>query len=342
LAARPGLAVLAGWVHALRGRPAQADGCAELAVRTLEADPAAGREPAVRPRLALLEAALCRHGVERMGADAAAATASFELGSAWRPKSLLLLGWTHLLVGRDREADELFREAELTAGAGTTNTAAVALASRALLAFAAGQSKPAARLSDQSIAALDSLVMPTRATSTICYAVAARAAVNRDDRATVNDHLYAAERLLPQLTYALPWMAISSRLELARVRLALGEIHGAAVLLREAREILRHRPQMGLLVRHLAEVERHLHGSGGHDLEGWPGSLTGAEMRLLPLLTTHLTFGEIAQELYLSRSTVKSQAASTYRKLGVASRCEAIRRAVNLGLIDGRLVYPPE
>ena len=49
-----------------------------------------------------------------------------------------------------------------------------------------------------------------------------------------------------------------------------------------------------------------------------PGAsaLTAAELRLLPLLSTHLSFPEIAGELFLSRNTIKSQANSIYRKLG--------------------------
>jgi DNA-binding NarL/FixJ family response regulator len=41
-----------------------------------------------------------------------------------------------------------------------------------------------------------------------------------------------------------------------------------------------------------------------------PGAsaLTAAELRLLPLLSTHLSFPEIAAELFLSPHTVKSQA----------------------------------
>ena len=42
--------------------------------------------------------------------------------------------------------------------------------------------------------------------------------------------------------------------------------------------------------------------------------------RLLPLLATHLSFGEIAEQLSLSRSTVKVEAASIYRKLVAFSR----------------------
>jgi DNA-binding CsgD family transcriptional regulator len=39
---------------------------------------------------------------------------------------------------------------------------------------------------------------------------------------------------------------------------------------------------------------------------------------LLPLLSTHLTFPEIGNEL--SRHTIKAQTNSIYRKLGAASR----------------------
>lgn len=37
-------------------------------------------------------------------------------------------------------------------------------------------------------------------------------------------------------------------------------------------------------------------------------SLTGAEMRLLPYLATHLTFPEIASRLFISRNTAKTEA----------------------------------
>src|SRR5262249_58530992 len=63
--------------------------------------------------------------------------------------------------------------------------------------------------------------------------------------------------------------------------------------------------------------------------------LTPAELRLIPLLARHLTFREIADRFSVSRNTVKTQAISVYRKLGVASRSEAIDQAVLLGLLDG-------
>jgi LuxR family maltose regulon positive regulatory protein len=70
------------------------------------------------------------------------------------------------------------------------------------------------------------------------------------------------------------------------------------------------------------------------DGKGASVGLTGAELRLLPLLSTHLSFREIGEELFVSRNTIKTQAISVYRKLGVSSRSDAIDRAGVLGLLE--------
>jgi LuxR family maltose regulon positive regulatory protein len=69
-------------------------------------------------------------------------------------------------------------------------------------------------------------------------------------------------------------------------------------------------------------------------------SLTGAELRLLPYLATHLMFPEIASRLFVSRNTIKTEAVAIYRKLGVSSRSEAVERAVEVGLFESS-IYPP-
>jgi LuxR family transcriptional regulator, maltose regulon positive regulatory protein len=56
-------------------------------------------------------------------------------------------------------------------------------------------------------------------------------------------------------------------------------------------------------------------------------------LRLLPLLATHLTFREVGQRLYISQHTVKTQAISVYRKVGVSSRSQAVQQLQDLGLI---------
>jgi LuxR family maltose regulon positive regulatory protein len=63
-------------------------------------------------------------------------------------------------------------------------------------------------------------------------------------------------------------------------------------------------------------------------------ALTAAELRLLPMLSTHLSFPEIAAEMFLSLNTVKSTVYSIYRKLGTSSRSHAVARLRDLGLLE--------
>lgn len=60
--------------------------------------------------------------------------------------------------------------------------------------------------------------------------------------------------------------------------------------------------------------------------------LTARELTVLRLLSTHLSYAEIAARLYLSVNTVKTNLKSLYRKLGVASRSEAVEAATRAGI----------
>jgi LuxR family maltose regulon positive regulatory protein len=60
--------------------------------------------------------------------------------------------------------------------------------------------------------------------------------------------------------------------------------------------------------------------------------LTAAEERVLQLLPTS-TYLQIADTLYISPNTVKTHLRSIYQKLAVASRSEALERAVDLHLL---------
>ena len=55
-------------------------------------------------------------------------------------------------------------------------------------------------------------------------------------------------------------------------------------------------------------------------------------LRLVRLLPTHLSFPQIAERLYVSRHTVKSQVQSVYRKLGASSRREAVEIMAEVGM----------
>jgi LuxR family transcriptional regulator, maltose regulon positive regulatory protein len=62
--------------------------------------------------------------------------------------------------------------------------------------------------------------------------------------------------------------------------------------------------------------------------------LTAAELRVVPFLPTHLCFQEIGARLHVSQYTVRTQAISIYRKLGVGSRSDAVVLALEVGLLE--------
>ncbi len=107
----------------------------------------------------------------------------------------------------------------------------------------------------------------------------------------------------------------------------------ARELVRDARALLDLVPDRELFEGRLAQLQL------AADAEPVPTAmaalpLTPAEMRVLRYLPTRLGFAAIAEELYLSRHTVKAQAISAYRKLGVSSRDAAIAVAREFGLLE--------
>ena len=103
--------------------------------------------------------------------------------------------------------------------------------------------------------------------------------------------------------------------------------------MRETDELLTRRPELGTLVGEAAALRGQLSRQRGTSSPG-ASALTAAELRLLPLLSTHLTASEIAAQLFLSPHTVKAEVKSIYRKLGASSRNQAISRARELGLLE--------
>ena len=141
-----------------------------------------------------------------------------------------------------------------------------------------------------------------------------------------------ATRLRPLLTHALPVVSVQALLDLARSQLATGDLGGARAVLQQAHEIVEQRPDLGLLPQQTAELQEKL-GSLDVPVGGGASSLTRAELRLVPLLCTHLTLNEISERLYVSRNTIRTQTASIYRKFGVSSRSAAVRTMHEQGLI---------
>jgi len=132
-----------------------------------------------------------------------------------------------------------------------------------------------------------------------------------------------------------PWYAAQVSIVLGRVAVELGEPLDARARLEDARQHLGHLLTQGILRDQVDELADLLARTGSGVGAPGPTALTAAEVRVLQLLPTHLSLGEIAERLHVSRNTIKSQVAATYRKLQVTTRAEAVRRGHELGLLEG-------
>ena len=282
---------------------------------------------------ALFRVATCREGVKRMGLDARLALELTPEASPFRSNALLLSGVANLIGGDDRAADADFADAaEVGNRLGVGEVVPGALAARSILAIARGDWESAESLAPQARSQVRQRRLDDYPSSALVYAVSARVALHSGELSAASNDLVRTQRLRAQLTYAIPWLSVLVRLELAHAYLALADPAGARTVLREIEGILRHRPDLGILVKRVDEVKAKLEGMR----VAAPGmsTLTSAELRVLPFLATHLTLPEIGERLFLSRHTIKSQAISTYRKLGVSTRGEAVARSRALGLLE--------
>jgi LuxR family maltose regulon positive regulatory protein len=339
----PPVAVLGTWIHALVGRPAVAERWADAAEReTAGAGPAPDAQTppdgsSMASHRAMARALLCRHGMDRMLADARTALTGLSPASRWRATALLLEAVAELLqdpLGQADRADAVLADAvEVGVPDGALPAAATALAERSLLAIGRDDWAGAGALAAHALEILEAGQLDDYIMSPLVHTVAARLDLHGGDLAGARDRLARAARLRPLLTYAVPWGAVQTLLEMGRAYLLLADAAGARAVLSQARDLLRLRPDLGVLPDQAEELRARL--DTARQAGRGASSLSTAELRLLPLLATHLSFPEIGQRLYVSRNTVKTQAVSIYRKLGASSRSEAVQRLREIGLLGG-------
>jgi LuxR family maltose regulon positive regulatory protein len=331
----PMAAVLAALFCALTGRPVEAERWADAVDRWQYGDPARPVDPSTEAWAAVMRAFLCRRGAEQMRADADEAVRRFAAESFVTPAPAFLQGIARVLGG-DLDGGDASLEDGVSIGeeAGAHEDVAIALCERSLVAMAGGEWGRAEVFADQAGEVLRRAGIGESYATPLACAVRARTALHRGDVPAARLELLSAQRLRYLLTYALPYLAVQARLELIRVHIALADLAGARTLMREVDDLLRRRPGLGTLAGQAQVLQARLSEDRGSSAPG-ASTLTGAELRLLPLLSTHLSFPEIAGELFLSRNTIKSQAISIYRKLGAASRSQAIARSRELGLLEG-------
>jgi LuxR family maltose regulon positive regulatory protein len=120
----------------------------------------------------------------------------------------------------------------------------------------------------------------------------------------------------------------------ARLKGSRGDRQGATKLLIEAREALAACVDPGVLPGLVARVEKDLRITARRTTPmAYPEDLSDRELAVLRLLPTNLTQREIGNQLYVSFNTVKTHAKNIFRKLGVTTRHDAVRRARDIGLL---------
>ena len=333
---RAALAVLAGWVHAMEGRTREARRWLESAERSRDRAPmpdGASREAWV----ALLRGFMAPAGMPTLAADARIGLTGIPHESPFRQTALILGAFAAIAAGTPAAADVLLADAvELAEARHAVPGHALALGERALIALARGDVTSATTLVDSGLALVRDAGMEEFVASATLHAAAARVALANGSPLEARLAIARVNRLRPRATAALPLPALQMRFESIRACIVLGEVSAARTLLLEVKDILRQCPDLGAVADEAAELDRAVDSMRATSAGPW--ALTTAELRLLAYLPTHLTFREIADRLFVSTHTVKSQAMAIYGKLGVSSRRGAIEQAVEAGLLDRAVI----
>lgn len=334
LAANPLLAVAAAWIRGHRGASKR-----ELE-RRLGAVEASGQEPLSRGVAFDLAIARGTHTFDDVGRSLQAARRAVELASPESSEEYFVaattLGRMLYLAGQTTEAQGVLEEGarRLPPADQQPHQLVNVLALLSLLAGEQGDDATAATFARQAMDAAEAQGVSLIPMNGIAYLALARAAARRGG-------LAEAEQLLEQALSILEIDSFQAQytqalLELAGVRNARGDPEGAEEALKRARDLISQFVDPGMLPPLLDSTERALHRAArGRALP--TGALTDRELAVLRLLPTRLTQQEIAQELYVSVNTVRTHIQGIYRKLGVASRQEAITHARELGLLPLRI-----
>ena len=124
-----------------------------------------------------------------------------------------------------------------------------------------------------------------------------------------------------------PWVLLMRDVVLGEVALEQGDLAAARGWSDRALKTLAGWPDAGIYGRRAKQLADAL------DRRVMAEPITPAERRVLELLPTHQTTAHLAERLFLSQNTVKAHLRSIYRKLGAASRDEAVEKARELGLL---------
>ena len=282
--------------------------------------------------LTMTDAIAGRGGVTQMAERALEAARSESQDSLWRPLCSLLAGVGRHLGGERTAAEFLLDEAIALCGSSAPTLASLCLAQRAMVAIECSDWELAADLTDRASLMVAEWRIETDPMMAIVFSAAAasRAHEGRVDEAKRD--LHRGIDLLASLSDFVPWYGAEARILLAHASLWLADVVRARTLLAEASRFARKTSGAVIFSEWFDHAWAYMDRLAETSLAG-PSSLTIAELRILRFLPSHRSFREIAAQLGVSANTVKTQAHAVYRKLGAASRSEAVAHAIAAGLL---------
>jgi LuxR family maltose regulon positive regulatory protein len=329
---QPALALAGAVAAALAGDAEQAHHLSTAAASALEKGEWAGKHGSLRVGLAVVDALDAPEGVERMAETAARAAKGEPATSPWRALCQLVAGiGLHLRGERDGAEVVLDRAARLS-GSATPALTCLGLAQRAMIAIERQDWEVAAEVTDRAAMMIEEWGLKDDPLSALTFAAAAatRAHAGRIDEA--KHDLRRGVDLLAAMGEGVPWYGAEARILLAHASLWLADVVGARTLLAEASRAARKTPDATIFAEWFERAWAKMDTLAETSMSG-PSSLTIAELRILRFLPSHRSFREIAEQLGVSANTVKTQAHAIYRKLGAASRSEAVTQALQAGLL---------
>jgi LuxR family maltose regulon positive regulatory protein len=332
LSADPALALTAAATHLADGDRDRLEHWLDTAERLI----ADGRDRPARSAgvRAALRAVIARGGLAAMVENAEAAYELTAQDDPWRPLACMLRGAGLHLLGDRRGAVPLLEEGTRRGGVVAPGAQVLCLAQLALMTGAdEGDWEQAALLASRARAQVDGAGLARYPISALVYAVSALVRAHRELVEAAQDDRRQALELLERLVDAPAWYAVETRVALARAGLRLGDVVGARALLTEAQRLLGAITDAPLAATWLDECRAQIDALATSTLAG-PGPLTTAELRVLRLLPTHLSFREMGLRLHVTTNTVKTHAHALYRKLDACSRSEAVVQARDIGLLD--------
>ena len=334
VARHPPLALVAAAVHLADGNRDLAEHWTTAAARALTSAPATPLDASLEAGIAAMRAAIGRDGIARMRDDAAHAYELAGDDSPWRSADRLLEGTACHLLGAHERALALLREGSRRSAVAAPTVNALCLAQLALLAVERDDWPLGVELAARARLQIERSRLGQQPTMSLVLAVAAMAHAHLGHIEAAKSDSGEAARLLEAMDDFAPWYVAEVRIVLSRAALRLTDVVGARTLLDDASRALRAAPETPVLRAWLDEARAQVESYSASAAIA-PGSLTTAELRILRLLPTHLSFREMGSRLYVSPNTVKTQAQAVYRKLDASSRSEAVVRARDLGLLEG-------